>query len=111
MVTFGSLTVLPGSPDTPQFVQIRCRGLDSSRFVELLVNNRVHAIIPVNSVGGVTFLYTVPAGPVRNALADLNFASGRMETVDRLSGRPRKIRTIARCESALLDSIELRYQV
>ena len=74
-----SLLVRPGSPSTPQFVDIDCAGMDLGRDIELLVNDVVRAEVPVD-IAGVSFLtFLVPAGPVRNALEDLTYCAGRFD--------------------------------
>ncbi len=73
-----SLLVRPGSPDIPQFVDIDCSGMDLGKTIELVINDTTQITVPVD-VAGVAFLtYIVPAGPIRNALADLNFCDGQL---------------------------------
>ena len=97
------MTVLPGSPDVPQFVEIDCSGLDNAKTVQFLVNGQVRGTIPVVANGRAVLSYIVPPGQVRNALADF----GHCEiNADVTIGN-----TLARLSTGLGDSIELRYQV
>ena len=105
MASSGSLLVRPGTPDTPEFVDIDSAGLDTDRTVELLVNGTVVATVPVDLSGKAIHSYVVPTGTVRNALVDINFVDGRQEVISVKGGQ-----TISRLETGLGDSIELRYQ-
>ena len=82
MASSGSLTIRPGSPDTPEFVDIDCSGLDDTKTIELVINGIVRATIPVDITGNVILSYVVPAGSIRNALLDINYASGNMAIVN-----------------------------
>ena len=82
MATSGTMTVLPGSPDTPSTVEIVTAGLDDTRSIEFLVNGIVRGTIPVSLAGEALLTYIVPAGPIRNALADLNSAGGNAKALD-----------------------------
>jgi hypothetical protein len=83
MAAHPSLTRLPDPGEgSAQFVDIVCSGLDPAKDVEFLVNGTVRGTIPVDIVGEASLYYIVPAGPVRNALADLGHGSGNIETVD-----------------------------
>lgn len=99
MATSGSMTVLPGSPDTPQFVEIVTAGLDSARTIEFLVNDVVRGTIPVDLIGEALLTFLVPPGQIRNALSDLNFADGRIGDFDG---------TLSRVSDGS-NSMELRY--
>ena len=67
-----TLLVRPGSPATPQFVDIDCAQMDITRTIQLLVNGVVRLTLPVELTGGAVGSFLVPAGPVRNALRNLN---------------------------------------
>lgn len=99
MASSGSMTVLPGSPDTPQFVEIVTEGLDPARSIEFLINGVVRGTIPVEIVGEALLTYIVPPGPIRNALADLNYADGVVGSFDGILSRV----------GDGLNSMELRY--
>ncbi len=96
-----SLTVRPGSPDTPQFVDIDCSGMELSKTLQLLVNDVVRASVPVDLAGGAVLSYVVPAGPVRNALADLVYCSGTFTDAGEL---------LCGIRAGSGDSMALRYQ-
>lgn len=96
-----SLKVRPGSPDTPEFVDIDCSGMDLGKTIELLVNDVVVATVPVDVAGAVFFSFLVPVGPVRNALSDLNYCDGQiLDNGD----------VLCRIEIGTGDSMGLRYQ-
>jgi len=96
-----SLLVRPGSPDTPQFVDIDCSGMDSTKTVELLVNDVVRATVPVDIAGKAILSYIVPAGEIRNALSDLTFCAGQFDDDGNL---------LCRISTGTGDSMALRYQ-
>lgn len=73
----GSLLRRPEPPDIATFVDIDCNGLDPSKTVQLLINGVVRGSIPLDVVGDGLLSYTVPAGPIRNALADLRWCNGQ----------------------------------
>lgn len=62
MVVRAKIAVLPGSPDTPESVEIACSGLDRGRSIEFLVDNAVVATYVVAEDGTVSESYTVPDG-------------------------------------------------
>ncbi len=99
MASSGSMTVLPGSPDTPETVEIVTAGLDPARTIEFLVNDVVRGTIPVDLVGEALLTFFVPPGPIRNALADLNYADGNVGDFDGILSRV----------SDGSNSMELRY--
>lgn len=101
MAEFARLKVLPGSPDTPQSVEVDCSGMDFGRTVQLLVNDVVRASVPVEIAGGATLIFLVSPGPIRNALADLNACEG-LNTKGEAS--------LCRIETGDGDSMALRYQ-
>lgn len=76
MVAFPSLTHVG---DT---VEIDCSGLDSTRSVQFLIDSTVRGTIPVDLVGNAALTYLVPNGPQKNAIADINHADGKIDTVD-----------------------------
>lgn len=96
-----SLLVRPGSPDTPQFVDIDCSGMDLTRTIELLVNDVVRATGPVDVASGAIFSYIVPAGQIRNALLDLTYCDGQFDDEGDL---------LCRIKIGTGDSMALRYQ-
>lgn len=101
MAQHPTLLVLPGSPETPEFVQIDCSGMDLTKTIELLVNDVVRGSVPVDLVGDATLLYVVPAGPIRNALADITWCDGRFDDEGNI---------LCRVETGQGDSMGLRYQ-
>ena len=101
MVERPSLLVRPGSPDTPQFVDIDCSGMDLGKTIEFVVNDDVVATVPVDIAGGAVVTYIVPPGPIRNALADLNSCDGQI--IDNGG-------VLCLVATNLGDSMALRYQ-
>jgi len=96
-----SLLVRPGSPDTPQFVDIDCSGMDLGKTIELVINDTTEITVPVD-IAGVAFLtFIVPPGPIRNALADLTYCAGQFDDEGNL---------LCRVEIGTGDSMALRYQ-
>jgi len=100
-----SMLVRPGSPDTPQFVDIDCSRLDPSATVEFLVNDVVRGTIPLDLTGTGVLTYIVPPGPVRNALADIGSCTSWTE-VGFVRGN-----ILCGCRVDTGDSIQLRYKV
>ena len=100
-----TLLVRPGSPDTPQFVDIDCSEMDDTKTIEFLVNDVVRGTIPVDLTGLAVLSYIVPPGPVRNALADLGSCSANFSNVVPDGEFFCKITT------GLDDSMGLRYKV
>lgn len=96
-----SLLVRPGSPDTPQFVDIDCTGMDLGRTIEFVVNDVLRATVPVGLAGSAQLTYIVPPGPIRNALADLTYCDGQFDDEGNV---------LCRIEISTGDSMELRYQ-
>ena len=96
-----SLLVRPGSPDTAEFVDIDCSGMDLTKTIELLVNDEVRASVPVDIAGAAVLSYIVPAGPIRNALSDLTYCDGRFDDDGDL---------LCRISIGTGDSMALRYQ-
>lgn len=87
MATLPSLTRLAAGQvfdmDSPAaFVDIGVTGGDPSRTCQFFVNGTQRGQFDLDLVGDGTLLYIVPAGPVRNALADIGTGSGSWETVD-----------------------------
>jgi hypothetical protein len=69
--------------DSPAaFVDIGVTGGEPSRSCQFFINGVQRGQFPLDIVGDGTLLYIVPAGPQRNALADLGHADGSWETVD-----------------------------
>ena len=101
MVARPSLLVRPGSPDTPQFVDIDCSGMDTTKSIELVVNDILSATVPVELAGTAQLTYIVPAGPIRNALADLNYCDGQIDVEGAV---------LCLVATNLGDSMALRYQ-
>ena len=99
----GSLLVTPGPPDVAERVEIDCSGLEASQTVQLLINGTVRGTIDLDIVGVGELSYIVPAGPIRNALADMRFCDGqgvlRAGAGDVLSS----------CATSEGDSMVLRY--
>ena len=87
MATKPSLTRLAAGQvidgDSPAaFVDIGVSGGDPERWIEFFINGTRRGTIPLDLVGEGTLLYIVPAGQIRNALADLGGVEGSWDTVD-----------------------------
>lgn len=54
------LTVIPGSPDLPQFILINCSGLDPGKTVSLLIDNVRAASFRVGFTGRLKSTYRIP---------------------------------------------------
>lgn len=100
-----TLEVLPGFPDTPQTVAIDCSEMDTTKTLEFLVNDKVRGTIPVEITGLAVLNYLVPAGQVRNALADFGSCTADFSTPVPDGEYFCKVST------GLGDSMGLRYKV
>lgn len=87
--------------DSPAaFVDIEVTGGDPLRWCQFFVNGVQRDTFPLDPAGDGTLLYTVPAGKVRKALADIGTAAGSWEPVDGVN------LVFVECDG---DSMALRY--
>lgn len=96
-----SLFVRPGSPDVPEFVDIKCSGMDSTKTIEFIINDVVRDSGKVDRNGNVDLTYTASDVDRKAELVDLNSCSGQVLEIKE---------TFCRIKTGLGDSMELRYQ-
>ena len=98
-----SLSVRPGTPDVPRFIDVDCSGCIPGRRVELLINGVSRRVVVVDGEGRISTTYTVPNG-LKVDLADFTSCSSTAVDITRDST------FLCGCSNGMGDSFKLVYE-
>ena len=102
------LLVRPGSPEIPEFVDIKCEGMDRKKTLEFLVNGVVRSSNDIDQDGNVDLSFKVDEVARKAELVDLGSCSSIV--TGEFSGSS-KGGIFCGSRTGIGDSIGLRYKV